>query len=521
MLIGDWFPNVSLYLRAIYGRIGELMREMYSPDALHSAPDNQYKRRKDKKNGEFFMKRFIVLGSVVLLVLFSMQCTLPDSSSENLQADNDPGVVNDDTDTTTEIDNNYYNAAGIEDPAWDKKLGFNKEDYLARILVDKNNNVYTLIRSDGIAGSHGVLDLQIRKFNSIGIEDPKWDLRLANDGGGEIYSHMDEAGNILLSNNNGSHSTFRKISPQAAVSTLFTFTATSMEGMAVDQTGNFYIAENRFHHTFDGFNYDYPQLIKINSAGAEVWRKDMKFRRNDDCYVVVFAMTTDKAGNVYVAGKAYEFASARTGFYSSWDAFFCKYNPSGDLMWINSYSTGDNAGNPIAQFDCIYDIAIDPDGNIMLAGTRYGAEEIITRQPNNVIMSSPCTNLCGWIAKYTANGEYLIDKTYMLNNGDDCEFRAISIDAVGNVYAAGYIENAASLISGKDGILKKYSTWLVEDTTWNKIYNSNQGTNSTFPITDCNYTVNVDNNGYVYTGGAAYGLFNTNSGCDGWIKKYK
>jgi len=106
--------------------------------------------------------------------------------------------------------------------------------------------------------------------------------------------------------------------------------------IAVDNWGNVFVTGNR-------------GTVKYDSAGSQLWVRP--FSGVD--------ITTDKAGNIYVAGSIQQ----NIGFPYNYDYVTIKYFPNGDTAWVTSY-------NGIGNYDDeISSMALDGSGNVYVTGT--------------------------------------------------------------------------------------------------------------------------------------------------------
>lgn len=139
-------------------------------------------------------------------------------------------------------------------------------------------------------------------------------------------------------------------------------------------------------------------------------------------------VTTDGAGNVYVAGT-FGAASITIGnvtlynhetVFGVWDIYMAKYDQAGNLLWARNYGSENN--------DSVIGITSDAAGNVYLLGTyqlsiTLGETTLTTLYPS-----------C-FVAKFDSSGEVIWAKS----NQDDIGWDAggIAVDGGGNVYFSG------------------------------------------------------------------------------------
>jgi hypothetical protein len=199
-------------------------------------------------------------------------------------------------------------------------------------------------------------------------------------------------------------------------------------------------------------------LVKYNSAGDLLWQRMLDVTSSTD---TANAVTTDSAGNVYVAGEYL------TGSSSTQSAFIAKYDSSGNLLFQkayrvlsnrtgargivvdasqNIYTTGeyfttgsfgyivkhDSSGNIVwgSIVDVIYSsgvgIKINGTGQIIICGSigfSYSGSNVSTG--GITVYNSSGTFITQRRANYVSGGYYL------------SELFALAIDSSGNIYATG------------------------------------------------------------------------------------
>jgi hypothetical protein len=156
-------------------------------------------------------------------------------------------------------------------------------------------------------------------------------------------------------------------------------------------------------------------------------------------YDIPAAVTTDSAGNIYVAGYSGPGFPIVNGIQAtiagSEDAYIAKLDPTGHTLLYSTYLGGSQANYPGA-------IAIDGGGNIIVAGTsssndfpHAGAVPPLTCEGNNS---------CYFISSLTPDGSQFnysgliggIEGIYAPNQG------RLAVDAAGNAYLAGITDDS-------------------------------------------------------------------------------
>lgn len=257
-------------------------------------------------------------------------------------------------------------------------------------------------------------------------------------------------------------------------------------GLGVDAAGNTYTLGVSYNGNpvQGGTNYDYV-LIKYAPDGTQLWLRRYDGPGHDEDQPI--DMTVDAAGNCYIAGGAF-FQPAPSGAFAS-DFHVMKYTSAGDIAWVYHTTSTAKLG-AIAQA-----ITLDPAGNV------YATGYVIEPGANQDFLTVKLTNNGALVyrAQYSTSG---------FNTGDD-EGLAITADAAGNAYVAGYWR--PDVVQGQpdrhlDTLTLKYSPSGA--LLWTR--------STTRPREDAATSIVVDDAGNVYVGGAWLAAVET----DGWIESY-
>ncbi len=143
---------------------------------------------------------------------------------------------------------------------------------------------------------------------------------------------------------------------------------------------------------------------------------------------VISSVTTDPAGNVYIAGQfessTITFGGTTLTKLGEGDAFILKYDASGNVIWAkNGGGTG---------YDEATSVTTDASGNVFVVGQFSGT--LIT------FGSTTITNAGGnmFLIKYDASGNMLWAKSAGGGGSGNEYANSVTIDAMGNVFMAGY-----------------------------------------------------------------------------------
>lgn len=195
-------------------------------------------------------------------------------------------------------------------------------------------------------------------------------------------------------------------------------------------------------------------LFNLNAQVFE-WAKNEGLWAYDYGY----GISTDLAGNVYVAGK-YELAAIFSGTtltnQGNHDMYVAKYNSAGSLNWIRT--AGGGLGDYAHAMTC------DGAGNVYVGGEVEGYNTTVPFE------GSPITVPCkgdndAFIAKYDTNGDLLWAKSGGGNRND--KTLGVTYDNLGNIYICGMFTDTATfggialyaqggLLNNKDIFVAKY-----------------------------------------------------------------
>jgi uncharacterized protein (TIGR03437 family) len=153
------------------------------------------------------------------------------------------------------------------------------------------------------------------------------------------------------------------------------------------------------------------------------------------------AVTSDSAGNTYVAGLTYssDFPVTPGAFQATFggtcDAFVAKLDLHGKVIWA-TYLGG-------ILDDAATGIAVDSAGNVTVAGwTRSGNFPIANAFQKTLNNGVTLSGFDGFVAKLDPTGSNLLYSTFLGGPENDQIF-GMAADAAGNTYVTGTVQNAA------------------------------------------------------------------------------
>lgn len=252
-------------------------------------------------------------------------------------------------------------------PQWVRQTGQISYDVSNAVATDAMGNNYLTWYSN-IGYLRGT-DCFIEKYNADG--DVEWTRSFGSSKNERINAaHVDSQGNLWVAGNTqgvlGSQSTgssdafVAKYTSDGDLVSMLQFGslgADHAEGIVSDYAGNIYVTgdtqglvEATPLGTWDAF------LIKINSAGAIEWKRQLGTSFTDSAH----AVTLDPWGNIFITGSTSGAFPGEVQPYTG-DLFLAKYNTSGSLLWVDQFSTGDD-------HEVGFSIDSDSAGNIYISG---------------------------------------------------------------------------------------------------------------------------------------------------------
>lgn len=406
------------------------------------------------------------------------------------QSDSDPsGTTNDDIITIK------YNPAGAEQWVMRYNGSGNGNDRASDIIV-VSGNVYLTGRTDNGADD----DFITIKYTSAGVQ--QW--LKTNDGGAgndrAVAMISDASGNIILTgrSDNGNDDDYLTVKYNAAGSELWSMVFDGAgagndrpAAIAVDGSGNVFVCGQSDGDPTALKNYDFV-TVKYSSSGTEQWNKAYNGSGNGED--IPIAICVDNSGNVFVAGESDTDPSATA---VNIDYATVKYNSSGVLQWSKTLNGSYNSDDKATA------MLVNSSGNILVTGGSI----------NNITMKDAVT------VQYDNSGNVIWSKTLSGVGDNSDNSNAITTDAAGNIYIAGYSVNTDT---DRDMCTMKLNS--AGDTLWISTYN---GTSN---FTDEATAIALDPAGYVYvTGytknsGASYDFttikYAINTGDTIWVRKY-
>ena len=378
--------------------------------------------------------------------------------------------------------------------AWISQFGTGSGTSALGVAIDGSDSVYVVGDTFGaLPGqtSAGDYDAFLCKFDILG--NVLWSNQYGSSEGDIARGvAVDPSGNIIVSgdtdtalfgqiSSGGDDAYIRKYDNYGNVLWTHQF-GSSMDdwgySVAVDASGDAYIVGftdgTLPGQTSTGGSDAY--IRKYDSSGNVLWTQQF----GSGLGTTAYGVAVDASGNAFVVGDTF---GALPGQISSGrdDAFICKFDSSGNLLWTQQFGTG---GNDLAQ-----GVAVDASGDALVVGytsgifpgqTYYGGQD-------------------AFVCKFNGSGDNLWTTQFGSNNDDTAQ--SLSVDTSGNAFVVGYTDGTfpgQTSSGGQDSFVCKF------DSSGNEVWTNQYGT----PNSDSANGVTVDASGtpFVvgYSGSNAY-----------------
>jgi len=330
--------------------------------------------------------------------------------------------------------------------AWMRQPGTPNNDYGNSVAVDTAGNAFISGWTYGSLGapSAGDADAFLSRYDSAG--NVLWSRQLGTWGDDRSHSvAVDSGGNAFISGY-----TYGALSgPNAGLADAFlskydstgsllwtrqlgTSSGDYSSSVAVDGAGNAFITgitRGPLNGPNAGSNDAF--LSKYNSAGSLLWTRQLGTSGSDFSRCVA----VDVSGNAFMSG--YTEGSLGGPNAGQEDAFLCKYDPAGNLLWSRQLGT--------SKSDWGYSVAVDSGGNAFISGTTKGSLGGPNAGGTDVFLS-----------KYDSAGSLLW--TQQLGTSSYDHSTSVAVDAAGNVLISGFTEGSLGAPNAgySDAFLSKY-----------------------------------------------------------------
>jgi hypothetical protein len=283
---------------------------------------------------------------------------------------------------------------------WTKKFGDASSQAGQSIAVDAAGDVYIAGMFAGTANfgganltSAGANDIFVAKLTPVGAH--LWSKRFGDANNQEVQDlTVDSAGNVIVTGGLGGTVNFG--------------------GGALTSAG-----------LRDIF------IAKFDTGGAHLWSK----RFGDASDQFGYNLATSAAGDVYLTGGltgTVNFGGANLTSAGANDIYLVSFNAAGTHQWSKRF------GDALAQQGD--EVAVDPAGDILLAGYMEGAADF----GGGALTSAGGGDI--FLAKFNAAGAHQWSKRF----GDAAQqgAQAAAVDSAGNVILTGYVQGSIDFGSG-------------------------------------------------------------------------
>jgi len=309
-----------------------------------------------------------------------------------------------------------YSSAGV--PLWTNRYNgpANDDDRAAALAVDDSNNVIVTGYSYGNGSSADYLTI---KYSSTGV--PLWTNRYngpANSSDQATAVALDSDNNVIVTGESfpiGSPTDYLTIKYSSEGVPLWTNRYNGpgnfpddASDVAVDHDNNIIVTGHSIHNYGNGNFADYL-TIKYSSTGMPLWTN--RYNGSGNGYDYARFVAVDASNNVIVTGYS-------LGNGSSADYTTIKYSTAGVPLWTNRYD------GPVSGYEEPTAMAVDARGNVIVTGYSDGS----TNAWNDDYLT----------IKYSSAGVPLWTNRYTALPDDNDQAKALTLDAVGNVFVTSY-----------------------------------------------------------------------------------
>lgn len=212
-----------------------------------------------------------------------------------------------------------------------------------------------------------------------------------------------------------------------------------VNGIAVDGSGNIYVAGDTFSTNFPVLNAIQPTnnssadsafVTKMSASGASLAYSTYLGGSSDN---LATGIALDSSNNAYVTGltESTDFpttsGAAQTSSGGGQDGFVTEVNTAGSAWVYSSYLGGSGAETPLG-------IAVDAAGEAYVTGNTTSSNFPTVNAAQSALGGSSATNV--FLSKFNAGGTALLFSTYYGGNEDDSG-TAVAVDSFGDPYVTG------------------------------------------------------------------------------------
>jgi len=313
---------------------------------------------------------------------------------------------------------------------WTCQFGSDWDDSAWDVALDGEGNVYVVGWTWGTLpdqSSDGLYDAFVYKFDPLG--NVLWIRQFGSDLGDEAYGvALDGEGNVYVSgytwgtlpgqsSAGGEDAFVCKFDPLGNVLWIRQFGSDLDDGafgVALDGEGNVYVAGYTFG-TLPGQSSAGGEdafVCKFGPLGNVLWTR--QFGSDKDDWVRDVAL--DGEGQVYIVGATFGTLPGQNSPGED-DAFVCKFDPLGNMLWICQFGSG--------WRDWASGVALDGEGSVYVVGVTGGT----------LPGQSSAGGVDAFLCKFDPLGNLLWTRQFGPNDYDWAH--GVALDGEGNVYVVG------------------------------------------------------------------------------------
>jgi VWA domain-containing protein/type IX secretion system substrate protein len=318
----------------------------------------------------------------------------------------------DDGDITQARGNNDYFVVKIDDEGnkeWSRNLGGYVIDDASCVIQTKSGDYLIAGTSTStdwdISDPKGGYDAWIVLISQAGTL--LWEKSIGLDGDDVANSiiQVQDGGFIFVGSKLGGQSWMVKLDLQGNLQWEKTYAGTVISDVEETSNGGLILAGY-----VDASDF---VVVRTNVQGEMIWKKNFGGNDKDQA----FAVTQNDEGYFFVVGESQSEGIERVGAKGHKDVWLLKLNPSGEMIWQNSYGgSRDDTGR---------DIIKTHDGGIVIAGGTFSDDKDVSSAYNSSDF---------WMFKIDSNGELIWERT-LGGNGTDLAFSIKQTDDLGYVVA--------------------------------------------------------------------------------------
>jgi Beta-propeller repeat len=313
---------------------------------------------------------------------------------------------------------------------WTQQFGAAGDDAGLAVAVDRSDNIFVAgVTESALPGqlATGNLDAFVRKYSpngsalwtrQFGTAGEDQAVALATDAAGDVFVAGWTLGALTDQGSAGGADAFvRAYDGSGAELWTRQFGAAGDDmasSLAVDgATGTLYVVGTaRALPDAEAAGENDAYLRAYDLSGKIRWTRQFGTDKTDHAW----AVAVDGAGGVYVGGTTSgSFAGQRRS--GAQDAFLCKYDDSGNLVWMRQFGASSTTD--------VDALTVDPTSNVYVAGDASGA---LPDQP-----SIGATD--AYVAVYGSDGNQRW--TYQFGFGGTTEAGGLATDSMGDVFVSG------------------------------------------------------------------------------------